>query len=66
MTRFPRISAVLLIPSILGAPAIVRGDTISITSGAAMSRTDPLFGGLSVVDVAISSPDHGFSLTAAG
>jgi len=31
-----------------------------------MSRTDPLFGGLSVVDVAISSPDHGFSLTAAG
>ena len=66
MTRFPRISAVLLIPGILAAPAIVRGDTISITSGAAMSRTDPLFGGLSVVDVAISSPDHGFSLTAAG
>jgi hypothetical protein len=62
MTRFPRISAVLLIPGILAAPAIVRGDTITITSGAAMSRTNQLY----IVDVAISSPDHGFSLTAAG
>jgi hypothetical protein len=61
MTRFPRISAVLLIPGILAAPAVVRGDTVTLT-GAAMSRPNEL----GIVDVAISSPDHRFSLTASG
>jgi len=62
MTRFPRISAALLIPGILAAPAIVRGDTITISSGAAMPSANEL----GILVVAISSLQHGFSLTASG
>jgi hypothetical protein len=68
MTQFPRISAVLLISSILAAPAIVCADTIHITSGAATSRNE-LTGNpndLDVVDVTMASPEHGFSLAAVG
>jgi hypothetical protein len=68
MTHFPRISAVLLISSIVAAPAIVCADTIQITSGAATSRNE-LTGNpndLDVVDVTMASPEHGFSLAAAG
>jgi hypothetical protein len=62
MTQFARVSALLLIFSILAAPAIVCGDTIHITSGSAVSRSDEL----AVVDVTMASPDHGFSLAAGG
>ena len=56
-----RISAVLLIPSILAAPAIVRRDTITITASAAMSA-QPVW---PIVDVS-RSPRRttGSSLTA--
>ena len=68
MTQFPRLSALLLISGILAVPAVVRGDTIHITSGAAVSRNEltgvpsDVFG----VDVTIASADHGFSLAASG
>jgi hypothetical protein len=62
MARILKTSGPLLIIGILGVPAIAGADTIQIMSGAAVSRS----GQLSVVDVAIASPDHGFSLAASG
>ena len=52
----------MLLVGILAAPTVARADTIRITSGAAVSRSDQL----GVVDVTMASPDHGFSLAAAG
>jgi hypothetical protein len=52
----------LLIPCILAAPTTVRGDTIRITSGA----LSPTSFDLAVVDIALASADHGFSLSARG
>ena len=62
MTRLPRIPGSVLLVGILAAPTVARADTIRITSGAAVSRSDQL----GVVDVTMASPDHGFSLAAAG
>ena len=62
MTRLPRISGSVLLLSILVAPTVARADTIRITSGAAVSRSDQL----GVVDVTMASPEHGFSLAAGG
>src|SRR5690348_15140866 len=62
MARILKISGPLLIIGILGVPALAGADTIQIMSGAAVARS----GQLSVVDITIASPDHGFSLAASG
>lgn len=59
MTRVPRLSLPLLFIGILCAAPPARADVIHITSGA-------LVGDLFAAHVTLSSPDHGFSLSASG